>query len=203
MNYKMIVWALLVMVFTACGTSRKAVPETFPFKFNDSNPHQLASAKKYGIEPLEDRTQLKKVIRKLKKVEDCKYYTVDPLTHSVPYLTPHAAKLLKDIGKGFQKKLKKHKMGEYKIIVTSVLRTKADVKSLMKVNSNAVSNSAHCRATTFDLSYRRYKQVGDKKNNAVQMKYLLGETVNELREKGRCHVRYETQQTCLHITVSN
>ena len=49
----------------------------------------------------------------------------------------------------------------------------------------------------------RYKQVDDKKNNAAQMKYLLGETVNELREKGRCHVRYETNQTCLHITVAN
>ncbi len=199
-NIYLFLGALMVLILTACGSSQKVVPETFPFKFNDNNPHQLASAKKYGIEPLEDRSQLKDVVKKLKLVEDCKYYSVDELTHSVPYLTSHAAKLLKDIGKGFQKKLKKHKMGQYKIIVTSVLRTKADVKSLMKVNGNAVPNSAHCHATTFDLSYKRYKYVDGQKNNTAQMKYLLGETVDELRNKGKCHVRFES--TCLHITVA-
>ncbi len=93
-------------------------------------------------------------------------------------------------------------MGEYKIIVTSVLRTKEDVRKLMKVNGNAVSNSAHCRATTFDITYRRYKYVNGKQADALQLKYLLGEVMQELRAKGRCFVRYETQQTCLHITVS-
>ena len=193
---------LAIACCTGCATRQKAVPENFPFNFSDNNPHQLGSAQKYGIEPLEDRSQLSKVKRKLKHIEECEYYAVDPLTHSVPYLTKNAAKLLKDIGKGFQKSMKKHKMGKYKIIVTSVLRTKADVKSLMKVNSNAVPNSAHCHAATFDITYRRFKYVEGDKENAKQMKYLLGEVVNQLRNKGRCLVRYETQQTCLHITVS-
>lgn len=195
---------LLVLLLTAsCGTRENVVPETFPFKFNDNNPHQLGAAKEYGITPLEDRSQLtNKIKRKLRLVEDCRYYTVDQLTHSVPYLTPNAAKLLRDIGKQFQKSMRKHKMGEYKIIVTSVLRTKADVRSLMKVNSNAVANSAHCHATTFDITYRRYKYVDGEKATPGQMKYLLGEVVDKLRNKGRCLVRYETQQTCLHITVT-
>ena len=163
----------------------------------------MAAAKKYGIEPLKDRSCLtKKVKRQLTYVEENKYYAIDPLTHSVPYLTPDAAKLLNDIGKNFQKKLRKHKMGEYKIIVTSVLRTKEDVRKLMKVNSNAVPNSAHCHATTFDITYRRFKHVSGKQEDARQLKYLLGEVMQELREKGRCYVRYETQQTCLHITVT-
>ena len=72
----------------------------------------------------------------------------------------------------------------------------------MKVNGNAVSNSAHCRATTFDITYRRYKYVNGKQADALQLKNLLGEVMQELRAKGRCFVRYETQQTCLHITVS-
>lgn len=194
-------FAFLLAMLVGCGTHRKAVPENFPFQFSDPNPHQLEAAKKYGIDPLDNRSQLDGVKRKLKHIEDCEYYAVDPLTHSVPYLTPEAAKLLKDIGKRFQKKLKKHKMGKHKIIVTSVLRTKEDVRSLMKVNSNAVANSAHCHATTFDLSYRRFKQVDGEKANAAQMKYLLGEVLNELRNKQRCYVRYETKQTCLHITV--
>ena len=197
-----VILALLLILLTGCATHQKAVPENFPFKFADSNPHQVAGAKKYGIEPLDDRSQLQRVKKKLKHIEECEYYAVDPLTHSVPYLTPQAAKLLKDIGKGFQKKLRKHKMGKHKIIVTSLLRTKEDVKKLMKVNSNAVSNSAHCRATTFDLSYTRFKHIEGDKEKALQMKYLLGEVLSELRENKRCFVRYETQQTCLHITVS-
>ena len=194
-------FTLLFTLLVSCASHRGAVPETFPFKFSDPNPHQLAGTKKYGIEPLEDRSELDRVKHRLKHVEECEYYAVDPLTHSVPYLTPEAAKLLKDIGKRFQKKLKQHKMGKHKIIVTSVLRTKDDVRKLMKVNSNAVSNSAHCRATTFDLSYRRFKHVEGAQANAAQMKYLLGEVLSELREKGRCSVIYETKQTCLHVTV--
>ncbi len=198
------IWILLVLAvgLTACGT-RREVPVDFPFTFNDNNPHQLAAAKKYGIEPLEDRSQLtKKVTKHLRLIEENDYYSVDPLTHSVPYLTPDAAKLLKDIGKQFQKAEKKHKMGKYKIIVTSVLRTKEDVRKLMKVNSNAVPNSAHCHATTFDITYRRYKYIEGRENDSRQMKYLLGEVLDKLRQKGRCYVRYETQQTCLHITVT-
>ena len=72
----------------------------------------------------------------------------------------------------------------------------------MKVNSNAVANSAHCHATTFDLSYRRFKYVGGKQASQPQMKYLLGEVLDKLRKDHRCFVRYETKQTCLHITVS-
>ena len=197
-------WILLVLAvcLSACGT-RHEVPVDFPFTFNDNNPHQLANVKKYGIEPLEDRSQLtKKVTRHLRHIEENKYYSIDPLTHSVPYLTPQAAKLLKEIGKNFQKAERKHRMGTYKVIVTSVLRTKDDVRKLMKVNSNAVSNSAHCRATTFDITYRRFKYVEGKENDGRQMKYLLGEVLDKLRQKGRCYVRYETQQTCLHITVT-
>ncbi len=197
--FRILFCSLIVVVLTGCGT-QKVVPENFPFEFKDNNPHQLANAKKYGIEPLEDRSQLKKVRRKLRLIEDCDYYAIDPLTHSVPYLTPKAAKLLKKIGKGFQKKLRKHKMGEYKIIVTSVLRTKDDVQKLMKTNKNAVANSAHCHATTFDITYRRYKYMSGPKANTAQLKYLLGETVNDLRSDGKCLVRYETNQTCLHIT---
>ena len=194
--------AMMCVLLSACASHREAVPENWPFRFADNNPHQLAAAKKYGIEPLETRADVERVKRKLKHIEECKYYAVDKLTHSVPYLTSDAAKLLKDIGKNFQKSMRKHKMGEYKIIVTSVLRTKDDVKSLMQVNSNAVPNSAHCHATTFDLSYRRFKYVDGEKASPAQMKYLLGEVLEKLRKNNRCYVRYETKQTCLHITVT-
>lgn len=198
-----IIFLFCIVVLTAgCGSHEALLREDFPFQFNDNNPHQLSSAKRYGIEPLETRADLEHVRRHLTHIEDCRYYTVDKLTHSVPYLTPEAAKLLKTIGKRFQKKLRKHHLGEYKIIVTSVLRTREDVRRLMKVNSNAVSNSAHCHATTFDITYRRFKHVSGPQASSAQLKYLLGEVLDELRDDGRCLVRYERKQTCLHITVS-
>ncbi len=197
-----ILLALSAFFLTACGVTRE-VPYDFPFSYHYVNPHQGKGAVKYGIEPLENRDALtRKVKRHLTHIEEGKYYTVDRLTHSVPYLTPDAADLLKDIGKDFQKSLRKHKKGNYKIIVTSALRTKEDVRKLMKVNSNAVSNSAHCRATTFDITYSRFKYVDGKKVDTRQLKYLLGEVLDKLAKKGRCYVLYETKQTCFHITVS-
>ena len=42
---------------------------------------------------------------KLDKIGSCRYYQVDELTHSIPYLVPRAEKLLKTIGRNFQDSL--------------------------------------------------------------------------------------------------
>ena len=65
------------------------------------------------------------------------YYEVEELTHSIPYLVPEAANLLEDIGKNFQDSLKNLNASIYKIKVTSVTRTVADVKKLRKRNTNS------------------------------------------------------------------
>ena len=71
-----------------------------------------------------------------------------------------------------------------------------------KAPASQASTSQSAHPTTFDLSYRRFKYVGGKQASQPQMKYLLGEVLDKLRKDHRCFVRYETKQTCLHITVT-
>ena len=94
-----------------------------------------------------------------------------------------------------------------RFIVTSVLRTKADVARLRQYNGNATENSCHLYGTTFDITYTRYnalKVPGEPRRRAVRddtLKYILSEVLNDIRQQGRCYVKYEKKQKCFHITV--
>ena len=129
--------------------------------FNDKNNLQLQAARKFGIrKPLVNREGVKGVKKDLVKIENNDYYAIDRLTHSVPYLTYEASEVLKQIGKNFQDSLESKGLPKYKMVVTSVLRTKDDIKKLRASgNPNAVNNSAHCYATTFDITYVRFKKM--------------------------------------------
>jgi hypothetical protein len=120
----------------------------------------------------------------------------------VPYLPPGAASLLSLIGLRFQQELAKSGYRKHRIVVTSLLRTEADVQRLQRTNSNATRNSCHMYATTFDLSYVRFNRI-DTSGSSVDnntMANILGRVLNELRDSGLCYVKYETQQRCYHIT---
>ena len=177
--------------------------------FNDKNRVQLKAAKKLGIkQPLKDRAAANAVKDGLVKIEDNDYYSVDRLTHSVPYLTDVAAELLDMIGKNFLDSLESKGLNPNKIIVTSVLRTQEDIKRLQKSgNVNAVSNSAHCYATTFDISYARYDKTwfkGFRYYKSVTpetLKKILGEVLRDLKQQKKCYVKYEKKQRCFHITT--
>lgn len=170
--------------------------------FNDLNEIQLEAARKNGISGIRDIEQVKSSGR-LKKIESCEYYHIQPLTHSVPYLVPKAERLLEDIGKAFQDSLYNRGYSRnHRITVTSVLRTPENVRKLQKTNINSSSNSCHCFGTTTDISYRTF-QMPLKGNRASveKMSQILMEVVYDMRKQGRCYVKYEKQQTCLHITV--
>lgn len=170
--------------------------------FNDSNHVHLKHAERLGITPISSLKSLYRNRRPLLKVESGRYYIIDELTHSYPYLVPEAEKLLRDIGKNFQDSVAKRGGGNYRIIVTSVLRTPVTVKRLKRVNRNAVAQSTHQYATTFDITYNRFNSVGDGKTVASEdMKNVLAEVLHELRSKGRCMVKYERKSPCFHITV--
>ena len=96
--------------------------------FNDRNDAHLASAQKWGVPEIESREDAKKHRRQLKEIKSCDLYKVDSLTHSIPYLFPHAKELLETIAQNFQDSLASQHVGSYQIVVTSVLRTKEDVK---------------------------------------------------------------------------
>ena len=138
-------------------------------------------------------------MKKLVKISSCRWYEIDDLTHSLPYLVPRADKLLETIGRNFRDSLDSKGLPDRKIIVTSVLRTDSSVKRLRKKNLNASANSAHIFGTTFDVAYARY--VGGKEEERDKLKTVLAEVLQDLRLAKKCYVRYEYKQGCFHITV--
>ena len=168
--------------------------------FNDLNGVQLSSAKKLGLnQPLKDRNEAKATKRSLVRIKTNRLYTVDKLTHSLPYLTLGASELLDMIGQNFLDSLDSKGMKSNKIIVTSVLRTQEDVKNLQESgNVNASSNSAHCYGTTFDITYIRYAK---KSEDTKALKKVLGEVLLDLKKQKKCYVKYEVKQRCFHITT--
>ena len=177
--------------------------------FNDQNGVQLKSARKFGIkQTLKNRDEADDVKDSLVHIRNNNHYSIAKLTHSIPYLTNGAAGLLDMIGKNFLDSLESKGLNPNKIIVTSVLRTQEDIKKLQKSgNPNAVNNSAHCYATTFDITYARYDKIKFKNFRLCEsvepelLKKVLGEVLRDLRKQNKCYVKYEVRQRCFHITT--
>ena len=121
----------------------------------------------------------------------------------MPYLVPEARALLHDIGRAFRDTLAARGGGDYRIKVTSVLRTPSLVRQLRRRNRNSVDSSAHLYGTTFDISYSEFicNRSGGPYRTQEDLKNLLGEIVAEMRSRGRCWAVYERKQSCFHITV--
>ena len=175
--------------------------------FRDDNDTHLSAVDKIGIKPLASREGIKNASRELVPVGGAmrfnESYVVDRLVHSSPFLVPEAAKLLQDIGTAFHDSLRNKHLPAYSIIVTSVLRTDADIKSLSRTNVNASKRSVHCYGTTFDITYTRFVKHDDEGRNArdVDLKAVLTEVLRDLRAQERCYVKYEVKQACFHITT--
>lgn len=177
--------------------------------FNDKNRAHLNSAARFGIKrTLKNRTEANDVREGLVHVRDNSHYSIAELAHSIPYLIDGAAELLDMIDNNFLDSLESKGLNPNRIIVTSVLRTQEDIKKLQRSgNSNAVSNSAHCYATTFDITYARFDKVkyrNFRRYESVEkaiLKNILGEVLRDLRKQNKCHVKYEVKQRCFHITT--
>lgn len=179
----------------------------FEVSFPDQNDVQLLAAEKWGVEPVADSAAAAKSKKLLVYIGSNPYYYVDRLRDSSPYLVPRAAVLLQDIGRNFFDSLQVKRIPLHKIIVTSVLRTKADVAKLQRKNANAKQNSCHLYGTTFDVAYNRYKTVeapGEHRREVRNdtLKWVLAEVMRDMREQNRCLVKYEVKQGCWHITVN-
>lgn len=196
--------------FNADGTLVKhrilSVP-SYKEAFPDSQSVQYASARRWGVESVQNRQEAESRKRELVFVGSNPYFFVDKMNRSIPYLVPRAAVLLNDIGRAFFDSLQMKQVPLHKVIVTSVLRTKDDVEKLRNYNKNATENSCHLYGTTFDICYNRYKTVQDPdgpKRRQVQndtLKWVLSEVLNDMRRNKRCYVKYEVKQGCYHITV--
>lgn len=197
------------------GTEQKSKPKYHPVRsvpsyrntFPDNNDVQLVSAKKYGVKPVQNRQDAERRMDELVFIESSPYYHVDPLSQSIPYLVPSASKMVHDIGKAFYDSLYVKGLPLHKIIVTSVLRTRDDIKRLKRHNVNATENSCHLYGTTVDICYNRYKTVelvdgtSNRKVPNDTLKWVLSEVLRDFRENKRCYIKYEVKQGCFHMTV--
>ncbi len=187
------------------GCERIRIARIGPLRkvFNDSNYIHLDAARKLGFAPISSSADIMTLRRPVEKVESCKEYFVDDLTHSFPYLVPEAAGLLKEIGQAFNDSLQARGGGAYRIKVTSVMRTPSTVRRLRRVNRNASEESTHNYGTTFDISYSKFicDDAAKPHRTFEDLKNLLAEILNNFRNDGRCYVKYEYKQSCFHITT--
>ena len=175
--------------------------------FPDTNAVQLLAAQQWGVSPVKNREDAEARKRELVYIGSSPYYHVDPLYSSIPYLVPHAANLLLDIGEAFFDSLYVKGIPLHRIIVTSVLRSQEDVVKLRRRNGNATENSCHLYGTTVDICYNRYETVEDPDGPARRavrndtLKWVLSEVLRDMRQNNRCYIKYEVKQGCFHLTV--
>ena len=214
----------LIFAFSACGKKtpqllNSSTPEliedtmvfypgrTFSYKdkFRDLQSKQEQAARAIGLStPPQNRTQAAKMRSQLTQIKTNDYYIVDSLTHSIPYLVPKAAAELESIGREFADILQRNGLPHYRFYVTSILRTKDDIKHLQKSgNINATTNSCHNYGTTFDLAYFRFDKVTRTREYMHQdnLKLVLGQVLLNHQRAGKIYVKYEYKQACFHITV--
>ena len=172
--------------------------------FNDSNYRHLEHARAGGIVPLNDIQTAWEQCRGLVEVKSTQYLFIDSLSHSYPYLKPHAARLLEEIGRRFADSLSARGGGDYRLKVTSMLRSPLSVGKLRRVNRNATAESAHQYATTFDISYSKFicDNPASTRRTFEDLKNLLAEIVYDMCSQGRCLVKHERKQACFHITAT-
>lgn len=170
--------------------------------FNDVNDLHLEKAKEVGLKTIPEKRDVIDV-KKLVKVEESDYLSIDELRYSVPYLTAGAASELNRIAKAFNDSLVRKQLPVYKIVCSSILRTEEDVTRLRKSgNPNASDNSAHCYGTTFDITYTKYdrEEETDEFMQPFELTKVLGEVLRDERNAGRILVKYEKKEHCFHIT---
>ncbi len=207
------------VILTGCGEEKKDMSMkmnnprnirgviSYKRSFGDLNDVQLATAKKIGIRPMETREDAEEMAGRLVEIAPCELYDMDSLTHSIPYLIPKASALLDTLGANFLDSLENKGLNPNRIIVTSVTRTKDDVKRLRRTNMNASLKSCHFYGTTFDVSWKRFEKVEDPDGRPMQdvsadtLKLVLSEVLRDLRKADRCYVKYELRQGCFHITA--
>ena len=175
--------------------------------FKDMNEAHLSVAKACGLSEVPENRAEVVNNKKLVQIRDNDLYDIYTLRYSCPYLTRGAASELDAIARAFRDSLRSKDLLEYRLVVTSVLRTKEDVKNLRRSgNANASANSAHCYGTTFDITYTRYERDNDEQQEAFMQPFELTKVLSEVlldrKKAGKCLVKYERVEHCFHITAT-
>ncbi len=135
-------------------------------------------------------------------IEENEYYILDTMWYSYPFLIPEAKDFLDELGRRFQLKLENTGFECTQFMLTSMLRTTSSVARLRKWNRNSIKNSAHLHGTTFDISYKSFKNtrtLTDAEN--LYLGDVLSKSLWELRNEKKCWTTHEIWQTCFHVVV--
>lgn len=170
--------------------------------FNDSNYVHWDAASKIGFEPLSDMRSHWNTRRPVVKIASCADFYLETLTHSSPFLVPEGAAMVHEIGRRFRDTLQARGGGDYRIRVTSVLRTPESIRRLKRRNRNAIDSSVHQLGTTVDISYNVFAADSrEVPRTAADLKAVLAEVLFAMREEGKILVKYEKKQPCFHVTA--
>jgi hypothetical protein len=177
-------------------------------QFHDSLNNHLEEyhsiSEKQGIQPVDDEFAFQSFIaaEKLVKVKTSDYFYLDSFNYSFPVLTPQAKDFLDTVGARFNEMIDKTELKGTKLIVTSLTRTIATVKRLVRVNRNASLQSPHLNGNSFDLSFNHFLFRGTSDPCSL---FLLQETISkvlyDLRKEKKCWVTFERRQQCLHVVA--
>ena len=176
--------------------------------FPDLQDVQIEAAKQWGVSPVCDRDEAERRRNELVYVGASPFFCIDKnMRYSIPYLVPRASHLLSTLGRTDLDSLYVKGIPLHRIIVSSVLRTEADVARLRRRNPNATEQSCHRFGTTFDICYNRFSTVsppdGPQRRTVRNdtLKWVLSEVLRDIREQELCYIKYEVKQACFHITV--
>lgn len=169
---------------------------------SDLQDIQIKAAKSVGLREVPStRNDISSMMDQLVKVRNCRAYSLATMKNSEAFLRPNAESALREIGSVFRDSLRAKGLPDYRILVTSLLRTQEDVGALMQTNALAVVNSCHCYGTTFDISYTLFEPLSLGKTMAAEdLKKVLGEVLLGQKRAGKIYVKHEINQPCFHIT---
>jgi hypothetical protein len=194
----------------------------------DVNAIQIERAKMLGVRVESDLESMARAGKLVHLTASGPYWVVRELKYSVPYVTPDAHEMLKEIGERFQARLDSMGLPRYRLDITSVMRTPENHAALRRVNSNASQiESAHEFGTTVDIAYRRFappaeeaapntdivlSQLGMQFADSLltetaglrsgELQAVLGRVLQDMQQEGSLMVRMERRQTVYHITVA-
>jgi hypothetical protein len=208
---------IAALIFFAAGRKRKAIipyfdtrcleyrQKDYSRKLNDMLVTYSAQAKRKGIIVCRNDDDLKDRISsgKLVKVTSGRYYVVEKMTYSSPYLTKEGKMLLDEIAKRFRRKVSEKGLKGARIVITSMTRQSENLKTLRMRNVNSSENSPHLYGVAFDISYKRIIARKFKLTNcdSKYMKDALGEVIWEMRQEKKCWATYERMQNCFHVVA--
>ncbi len=194
------------------------------------NDYHVEVAQKLGVSGLVNDEAVYQAVKKgyLVRLDDSRFWKIKELKDSLPFVTKDTLKLLEIIGKNFEEKLKELDLPLYRYTISSVLRTTQAQEDLVRKNRNATRGlSSHQFGTTVDILYRDFEYTAENQyayyylmrnpdnsefrkadfdclgNQYSQcLKIILGKTLLQLQQEGKCLVIYERRQPVFHVTVA-